>query len=75
MSSDLGAVSVSFYDEVARELEQQTGIKPEQLWWSVTHTHSGPEVGAISLAQAFLAERFTHEIDQAYAQKVKSLLD
>ena len=74
VSSDLGAISVSFYDEFAKELEQETGIKPEQLWWSVTHTHSGPEVGAISLAQAFMPGRFTHEIDQVYAQKVKTLL-
>ena len=74
VSSDLGAISVSFYDEFARELEQETGIKPAQVWWSVTHTHSGPEVGAISLAEVFLAGRFNHEIDQVYAQRVKTLL-
>jgi neutral ceramidase len=74
ISSDLCAISVTTYEEMCRQLEKETGIKPAQVWWAMTHTHSGPEAGGLSLAQAFMPERFTHEVDQAYAEKVIRLL-
>ncbi len=74
ISSDLCVIDVIFYEELCRELEQETGIKAAQVWWAVAHTHSGPEAGDVSLLKAFMPERFTHETDQAYAQKVKRLL-
>ena len=44
VSSDLCLFSPEIYDEVASTL-QQGGIERKQFWWSVTHTHSAPEVG------------------------------
>src|SRR2546422_3158987 len=35
----------SLYDGVMKELEKEAGIKPLQVWWTVTHTHSAPEIG------------------------------
>ncbi|MFB3902146.1 MAG: neutral/alkaline non-lysosomal ceramidase N-terminal domain-containing protein [Acidobacteriota bacterium] len=74
ISSDLCTFDVLFYEQLCRELEQETGIKQNQVWWAVTHTHSGPESGDVSLYRAFMPERLTHEIDQAYAQKIRRLL-
>src|SRR5688500_9074118 len=45
VSSDLCLFSPDLYDEVAAELKQRFNIEPKQFWWSVTHTHSAPEVG------------------------------
>src|SRR4051794_8527686 len=44
VASDLCLLSPGFYDEVAADLKKQFGIEPRQFWWSVTHTHSAPEV-------------------------------
>src|SRR5438477_7500633 len=32
----------SLYDGMMKELEKEAGIKPLQVWWTVTHTHSAP---------------------------------
>src|SRR5579864_9549737 len=45
VSTDVCLFSPGLYDEVAAELQRATGIKRKQFWWSVTHTHSAPEVG------------------------------
>ena len=54
ISTDICLYSPSVYDEVSRELSAQTGVKPLQVWWSVTHTHSAPEVGPPGLGEALL---------------------
>ncbi|MFB3902357.1 MAG: neutral/alkaline non-lysosomal ceramidase N-terminal domain-containing protein [Acidobacteriota bacterium] len=74
ISSDLCAISVPTYEALCKQLEKETGLRQSQVWWTVTHTHSAPEVGSFSMAQAFMPERFTHEPDQAYTQKVLDLL-
>ncbi len=56
VSSDLCEFSPAVYDGFCRRLEKETGIKPEQFWWTVTHTHSAPEVGPPGLASVFLGE-------------------
>ena len=43
ISSELCLFSPAIYDEVAHELEKQMGIKPLQVWWTVSHTHAAPE--------------------------------
>src|SRR5215472_9784763 len=43
ISTDICLYSPSVYDEITKELADQTGIKPVQVWWTVTHTHSAPE--------------------------------
>jgi hypothetical protein len=44
ISTDICLYSPSVYDSVTSEIEKQTGIKPLQIWWTVTHTHSAPEI-------------------------------
>jgi hypothetical protein len=75
-SSDICLVSPVEYEKVAAAVEQRTGIKKVNFWWSMTHTHSAPEVGPPGLAVAFLGDRYTHKIDPTYTEFAeKALLD
>ena len=74
VSSDLGALSPGFYDDFARQVETETGISRERLWWTVTHTHSAPIVGPPAFAGALLARQFDVEWDHDYARKVTDAL-
>ena len=74
VSSELCLISPAEYDRVAAELEKQAGIKPVQFWWTVTHTHSAPEVGPPGLAAAFLGDRYTHAVDPTYTETVERSL-
>lgn len=74
VSSDICLVSPTEYDKVAARLENELGIPPENFWWSVTHTHSAPEVGPPGLAEAFLGERYTHQYDKEYTQETENKL-
>lgn len=67
ISTDVAAFSVSVYDDVMKELQAQTGIKPLQVWWTVTHTHSAPEVGPPGLPAVFMAERYHHPPNTEYS--------
>src|SRR5271157_1046710 len=42
VSTDICLYSPSVYDDAMSALEAETGIKPLQVWWTVTHTHSAP---------------------------------
>src|SRR5690606_10654646 len=44
VSSDICLVSPSEYDRVAKILNEKYKIQRHEFWWSVTHTHSAPEV-------------------------------
>jgi neutral ceramidase len=77
IQSDLCVISPSVYDDVARELEKETGIKRLQVWWTVTHTHSAPEVGPPGLPAAMSArinDRYQHEPDTEYTASVEKKL-
>ncbi len=76
VSSEICLVSPAEYDRVAALLERKAGIRPAQFWWTVTHTHSAPEVGPPGLAAAFMGDRYTHVVDPAYTETVTaSLID
>ena len=76
VSSDICLVSPSEYDRVAAQLQEEVGIVPTNFWWSVTHTHSAPEVGPPGIAEAFLGDRYHHEYDRAYTDgTIRKLLD
>ncbi len=59
---------------MAAALEKRTGIKSVNFWWSMTHTHSAPEVGPPGLAVAFLGDRYTHKVESAYTELVETRL-
>ena len=74
IASDLCLFSPSVYDDVTAELEKQTGIKRQQVWWTVTHTHSAPEVGPPGMYDVLLKGRSEHAWDREYLQFIKSTL-
>jgi hypothetical protein len=66
VSSDLCVFSPSVYDNFTRELEAETGIQAKQVWWTVTHTHSAPELGPPGVYDVLLKGRSDHEWDRQY---------
>jgi neutral ceramidase len=74
VSTEICEFSPSVYDYVAKELEKQLGVKPQNFWWATTHTHSAPEVGPAGLGSAFLGDRYLHKIDADYTAMVEQTL-
>ena len=75
ISSDLCLFSPTFYDNVMRDLQKETGIDPAHVWWSVTHTHAAPEVGPPDMYKALLG-RSDHDWDREYTSMVtRALID
>jgi hypothetical protein len=67
ISTDICLFSPSVYGEVTKEMEKQTGIKPLQIWWTTTHTHSAPEVGPPGLPAVFMGARYEHDHNTEYS--------
>jgi hypothetical protein len=74
VSSELCLVSPSEYDHVAALLKQRLRIDANDFWWTMSHTHSAPEVGVPGLAEAFMGERYKHPVDTAYTAFVEQTL-
>jgi len=74
IASDLCLFSPSVYDEAVAELKKETGIEPRQVWWSVTHTHSAPEVGPPGVYDVLLKGRSDHPWDRDYLRFIQSAL-
>jgi neutral ceramidase len=74
IASDLCVFSPSVYDDFTRELEKETGIKPRQIWWTVTHTHSSPELGPPGVYDVLLKGRSDHPWDREYLALVTDAL-
>lgn len=74
VSSDVCEFSPAEYDKVAAKLKSLYGINPVNFWWTVTHTHSAPEVGLPGLGTVFLGDRFQHEIDANYTAMIERKL-
>jgi len=74
VSSEICLMSPSEYDHVAELLQKKLGINPLNFWWSVTHTHSAPEVGVPGLAEVFMGDRYKHEVDTAYTSFIEQTL-
>jgi len=74
VSSDICLISPSEYDHVASLLQKKLGIDPLNFWWSLTHTHSAPEVGVPGLPAVFMGDRYEHKVDTAYTSLVEKKL-
>lgn len=74
VSTEICVVSPSEYDQTASLLQEQLGIAPVNFWWTVTHTHSAPEVGVPGLPESFMGERYKHDVDTAYTHFVEQTL-
>jgi len=67
ISSDICLMSPVEYDKVAARIQKAYGIDPVNIWWSVTHTHSAPEVGSPGMYAVYLADRLV-ELPPAYTE-------
>lgn len=74
VSTDICLMSPSAYDAVAEKLKKLFGIDPVNFWWTVTHTHSAPEVGPPGMGTVFLGDRFKHETDKNYSNLAEQKL-
>src|SRR4030095_13637545 len=74
VSTEICEFSPSVYDRVSSQLKKQLNIDPQNFWWSVTHTHSAPEVGDPGLGEAFMGERYKHEVDTSYLNFIERSL-
>lgn len=66
VSSDICLFSPAEYDRMAARVKTLYGIDPVNFWWTVTHTHSAPEVGPPGLGSVFMGDRYKHEVDPIY---------
>jgi neutral ceramidase len=77
VSTDVCVFTPAFYDDFCEQLEDETGIQREQVWWCATHTHSAPHLGPNGIEQLFtktLGDRFSYEPDVAYWNRVTGAL-
>jgi len=74
VASDLCLFSPTVYDEFTAGLKKETGIEPRQVWWTVTHSHSTPEVGPPGMYDVLLKGRSDHPWDRDYCEFVKAKL-
>src|SRR5687768_16493308 len=73
ISSDLCLVSPTEYDRVAARIQKLYGIDPVNVWWTVTHTHSAPEVGSAGMYATYLADRIV-KLYPAYTDMIEQKL-
>jgi len=65
VSTDICFISPSEYDIVAAKVKKQLGIEPGHFWWTVTHTHSAPEIGSYSMGIMNNPKRFKdYKVDE-----------
>ena len=74
ISTDICLFSPSEYDKVAHKLQKKHGIEPVDVWWTVTHTHSAPEVGVPGIYGTYMGERIQHKVDSDYTAMVEEKL-
>lgn len=74
VSTDVCLFSPTVYNDVAQRIQKETGIPPVRFWWSVTHTHSAPEVGPPGVYKVLLKGRSEHPVDTEYTEQFMSAL-
>jgi hypothetical protein len=71
IASDLCLFSPSVYQEVAERVSKEVGVPPQNIWWSVTHSHATPEVGPPGIYKTLLG-RSDHEWNRDYATLIEN---
>lgn len=74
ISSDLCSLSPAFCDRVTGDLAREFGLPPENIWWSITHTHSSPYVGSPGIPGVLMPNRFQFRVDETYTERVEKTL-
>lgn len=74
IASDLCSLSPAYCDRVTGALAAELGLPVENIWWSVTHTHSSPYVGTPGVPGVLMPNRFQFRVDPAYTEFVERRL-
>ncbi len=76
-STEVCLVSPAEYDRTAALVEKAHGIPPLHFFWTVTHTHSAPQIGPHGMTTVYLPSRTTtSDYDRAYNEKsIRQLVD
>ena len=74
VSTDLCLFSPTVYEDAAKRIEKETGIPAMRFWWTVTHTHSAPEIGPPGVYKVLLKGRSEHPVDEEYTEWIVSAL-
>ncbi|MCU1337827.1 MAG: hypothetical protein JWO19_3408 [Bryobacterales bacterium] len=74
VSTDVCLFSPTVYNDVAQRIQKATGVPPVRFWWSVTHTHSAPEVGPPGVYKVLLKGRSEHPVDTEYTEQFMGAL-
>lgn len=74
IASDLCSLSPAYCDRVTHALAAELGMPAENIWWSVTHTHSSPYVGTPGVPGVLMPNRFQFRVDAAYTGFVERRL-
>lgn len=74
VSTDLCLFSPTIYEEAARRIEKETGVAAVRFWWTLTHTHSAPEIGPPGVYKVLLKGRSEHPVDEEYTEEVLTSL-
>lgn len=75
IASDLCSLSPAYCDRVTHALAAELGMPAENIWWSVTHTHSSPYVGTPGVPGVLMPNRFQFRVDAAYTEFVERRLN
>lgn len=73
ISTDICLMSPAEYDRVTARIQKLYGIDPVNIWWSVTHTHSAPEIGSPGMYGVYLSDRLV-PIDPMYTNMMEQKL-
>lgn len=74
VSTDAASLSPGQYDRVAAKVKSRLGIERVNFWWSLTHTHSAPEIGDPGIIQLFMPQRFAENYDTAHSSMIERTL-
>ena len=74
VSTDLCLFSPTVYDDAAQRIQKETGVPSVQFLWTVTHTHSAPEVGPPGVYKVLLKGRSEHPADEEYTGQLLNAL-
>src|SRR5688572_881428 len=74
ISTEIGKMSPSQYDKVTERLQRDHGIERTNVWWTVTHTHSAPEIGPPGISGVFLPDRYRHAVASEYTELAEQKL-
>ncbi len=75
ISTDVAGISPAFHDQVVADLQAEVDLGLDQVWWTATHTHSGPVLGTVGLLGVMRPkwiERYGYDPNPEYSAWAKA---